>query len=189
MIMDKKKIREYRAWKAMKARCQAPSYKNKGCYQKKGIKVCERWNSYENFIEDMGRCPDGYSLDRIDNNGDYCPENCRWASWEEQAKNRGKFNKIFTYKGKTQCLKDWAKELKIKYVTLCMRIKRNPKASFEEIISFVDPRAEKIMWENALYTREELCNKYNIPLKNFYDRTHKGWPLEKILLTPINHKI
>lgn len=179
--------REYRIWKAMRARCSAPCYRD-STYQINEIKVCERWNSFESFIADMGPCPEGYSIDRIDTYGDYSPENCRWANPSTQAKNRGTFNKVFTYNGETHCLKDWARILNIKYVTLCMRIKRLPELSFEEIINYEDPRKKKILWENNYYTREELCSMYNIPIINFYDRTHKGWPLSKILLTPVETK-
>lgn len=169
----------------MRARCSAPCYKD-SIYQKKGITVCQRWDSFENFISDMGPCPESYSIDRINTNGNYSPENCRWASAAVQAKNRGSFNKVYTYNGETYCLKDWAKVLGIKYITLVMRIKRHPELSFTEVLSFIDPRIQPIVYENKEYTRQELCEKFNIPLKLFYDRWHKQWPLERILKTPIN---
>lgn len=176
---------EYRIWKGMRARCTAPCNAQMGHYQKDGIKVCERWNSFDNFYHDMGDRPDGYSIDRIDTKGDYCPENCRWASWDTQAKNRGDFNTIITYNGKTMCLKDWAKEYGIHYQTLVARVKRFPQLSFEEILNYEDPRHSKIEWQGAKYTKEELCSMYNIPLQNFYDRKHKGWSIERILTTPV----
>lgn len=176
--------REYRIWKAMRARCHSKCYSNT-IYQKRGIKVCHRWDSFDNFISDMGKCPEGYTIDRIDTYSDYCPENCRWATYEEQSKNRGNFNKVYTYKGKTQCLKDWAEDLNIKYVTLCMRLKRHPDLTFEELISYICKRDEKFFYIDGYYSRQELCEKYNIPLQNFYDRTHKEWPLDRILSTPV----
>lgn len=176
--------REHRIWEAMKARCTAPSCKNVGKYQEKGIKVCERWNSFDNFIEDMGPCPENYSIDRIDNDGNYEPLNCRWASHSTQCKNRGDFNIVYTYNGETLCLKDWARKLGIKYITFHMRRKRHPEMSFEELINYVDPQHELIEYEGKKYTRSEICKEFNIPKKLFYDRWHKKWPLKRILTTP-----
>ena len=61
--------------------------------------------------------------------------------------------------------------------------------SFENALNYIDPRDKLLLWEDKYYTKKELSEKYNIPLSNFYDRRHKGWPLEKILLTPVIHKI
>lgn len=120
--MNKKSIKEYRIWKAMKARCYAPS-QQKGGYKKNHIQVCDRWlHSYENFIADMGKMPDeSYSLERIDVYGNYEPSNCIWIPMRDQPKNRS--NCLFyTYEGKKMILKDWAREYGIKYGTLYRRI-------------------------------------------------------------------
>ena len=80
--------RTYRAWQHALSRCRNPGVSSYANYGGRGIAVCDRWLRYENFKEDMGVCPDGLWLDRVDNNRGYEPGNCRWASLTEQARNK-----------------------------------------------------------------------------------------------------
>ena len=87
----RKRTKEYRAWEGMKDRCLNPNYHAYDRYGGRGIKVCEKWlNSFENFLDDVGLAPNiEYSIDRIDNNGNYEPGNVRWVDDWTQAHNRG----------------------------------------------------------------------------------------------------
>ncbi len=83
---------EYQSWIGMKARCCNPKSTQYPYYGARGIRICDRWlNSFENFYKDMGKCPKGKTLDRIDNDRGYMPGNCRWATWKQQIHNRRKF--------------------------------------------------------------------------------------------------
>lgn len=91
---------EYYVWVAMRQRCRNPKCRIYKHYGGRGIKICKRWEKFENFFEDMGRRPEGkYSLDRIDVNGDYEPSNCRWATQLQQVLNRRDISNPLGHKG------------------------------------------------------------------------------------------
>lgn len=116
---------EYRNWHNMKNRClnqNIPEYK---WYGARGIRVCDRWlNSFENFLADMGTRPSPkHSIDRIDNNGNYCPENCRWATQKQQSRNTRNNRKI-TINGICKTVAEWAEIVGMKQNSLLYRIRR-----------------------------------------------------------------
>ncbi len=97
----------------MGAQGKKPAYAN--------VKVCERWEEFSNFLEDMGERPEGTSLDRIDVFGDYEPKNCRWATASEQQRNK-RFNRTLTYNGVTKSIHDWSEQFSIGSNTLYKRV-------------------------------------------------------------------
>ena len=113
----------YLTWIRMIQRCENHKNTYYKIYGGRVIKVCKRWrNSFINFFKDMGEKPKGKTLDRIDNDGNYYPHNCRWATRRTQQNNRR--NTIYlTFKGKTHTLAQWSRYTKIKYVTLYTRIR------------------------------------------------------------------
>jgi len=112
----------YGIWMKMVERCIKPASTSYKHYGGRGIKVCDRWLSLENFFEDMWPRPENTSLGRIDNDGDYEPENCRWETVEQQANNKQTTRRL-TPLGKTQSMSQWAKEYGIPIETLFARLK------------------------------------------------------------------
>ena len=106
----------YKSWAEMKHRCgnpKRPEYVN--------VSYCKEWETFEGFFKDMGIRPDGTSLDRIDPNGNYCPENCRWADWETQENNK-RNNRYFEYDGCVLTLPQIARKYKVSRSNLANKI-------------------------------------------------------------------
>jgi len=123
----------YQTWRSMRKRCNNPNHKSYHRYGGRGIKVCERWDHFYLFVEDMGEKPTPHhTLEREDNNGDYTPDNCIWATRKEQCRNTSK-NRRLTLNGKTQCLSAWSEELGIPSETIRTRIDRYGKTVEEAI--------------------------------------------------------
>lgn len=110
-----------KTWESMIRRCQNPADKDFHRYGARGIKVCERWMSYANFVADMNPRPTGKTLDRINNDGHYEPSNCRWATRREQDNNRRSNHRI-TFNGETKTIAEWARATGIKVGRLYDRL-------------------------------------------------------------------
>lgn len=107
----------------MKQRCLNPQNDAYKDYGGRGIKVCDRWLLFENFVEDMGIPPAGATIGRIDNDGPYSPENCHWETYAQQNINYRK-NRLVTYKGSTKPLSVWCEELGLDYFRTYQRLYR-----------------------------------------------------------------
>lgn len=122
----------YVVWMAMKARCDNPNRKDFANYGGRGIGYCEAWKSFEAFRRDMGERPDGLTLDRINNNAGYSPENCRWVTMSRQHRNTRRTRMVTAF-GETKSLADWADAKGIRQDTLARRLSRGLSA--EEALS------------------------------------------------------
>ena len=115
--------RAYRIWMGMRSRCNNPNNHAYHNYGGRGIAVCPEWESFKQFLEDMGDPPPGCSLDRRDNSLGYSKANCRWATWREQGQNK-RTNRLLTFKGETLCLNEWARRTGTKRLTLRWRVEQ-----------------------------------------------------------------
>jgi len=129
------KSKTYKTWNDMIQRCINPNCKAYKDYGGRGIQVCKRWLKFENFLQDMGEKPEGLTLDRIDNDGDYRPENCRWATRKEQNRN-SRHNRLITINGNTKCLSEWCNFYNINYHKIYMRLHHgwSPEEAFELVL-------------------------------------------------------
>ncbi len=116
-----KQSKIYISWCHMIQRCTNPNDKRYKDYGGRRITICKRWLKFKNFLEDMGECPPGLTLERENNEKGYYKENCYWATLEQQARNR-RSSRIETYNGESKCIAAWAEEYNIPYDVLYQRI-------------------------------------------------------------------
>lgn len=115
----------YFSWRSMRYRCRSPKSHGYPHYGGRGITYCARWESFDNFYDDMGERPPGRSLDRIDVNGHYSPENCKWSTLREQLNNQRRSRHI-SHAGETKTIGMWAEGLGLQFGTLWRRLQRMP---------------------------------------------------------------
>lgn len=179
-----RETKEYRIWNGMLGRCLNPRNKDYKNYGGRGITVCERWRyAFQNFLADMGRCPDGKSLDRWpDNDGPYCKENCRWATIFEQANNRRLASRyrLFDFNGERKTLGKWAKQYGMTYKLLYQRIHNFGWTLDEALIS---PSGHlQITFNNQTKTPSEWASYFGVTRTVIYQRISLGklvdgnWP-------------
>jgi hypothetical protein len=134
------RLREYRVWKSMHARCRDL---RDPCYGGRGIRVCDRWRSFTAFLQDMGVAPSAsHTLDRIDNDRGYEPGNVRWATRREQSRNTRQV-RLITFAGATRSISEWAKVLGVSPSGLSKRLRRGvpPEVVLRKAVPDEPPRA------------------------------------------------
>jgi len=149
----KKETREFRIWMGMIQRCENPKYQYYHRYGGRGISVCERWrHSFTLFLEDMGDCPPGRSIDRIDNDGNYEPSNCRWATSLEQQNNTTR-SAMLTCRGETRTIAEWSRIRGINYMKIHARIRRL-NWSVDEALNLA-PHKTTAHSQSSVWTQDE----------------------------------
>lgn len=179
-------------WYSMKDRCYNVKHDYYYNYGGRGIKVCDRWLIFDNFYKDL---VNGYknhvkeygekntTLDRIDVNGDYCKENCKWSTKKEQANNRK--DNVITPTGET--LKQYCDRNNLPYLTICSRLQIGwtLERALTEPIKHQKPRLKLTSGQ----TIKEACKEHNINYVTFKDRLKEGMTIEEALNTPVKEKI
>lgn len=163
---DHSRTNIYRIWQGIKRRCYNPKYSGFENYGGRGIKMCDRWlHSFENFLADMGERPGKeYSIDRIDVNGDYSPENCRWATWKQQMNNTTKTIHL-SHNGVTHSITEWSEIYGIPLRTAHNRYSSG--YSFEKI--FGKGHAARTLTDDEVRD----VRKYNLTAIQFFERFGK----------------
>lgn len=154
--MGAKRSAEYGTWSNMLTRCRNPKSKAFKDYGGRGVEVCERWTKFELFLEDMGRKPGAnFSLDRIDYNGNYCPDNCRWADNRTQANNK-RSNRFLEAYGEKLTIAEWARVFEVPQHRIINRLRYGydeHRALFEPVRTWQKEGAMKELLDRA----REFC--------------------------------
>ena len=179
--------REYNSWYSMKERCLNPNKDNYSAYGGRGIKICDRWlESFDNFVDDMGKRPEGTTLDRIDSNGNYEPSNCKWSTYSEQT-----LNTSSTYwiddNGEKICLKHFAKKYGIPPTTIKYRI--NNGLPLDDLKVKPDEKlVYEISYKGKTYGQREIAREFGLALTSFRRKVNNGLSAEDALISCFKKK-
>lgn len=137
------KIPEYKLWGHIKERCYNKNAAHYDLYGGRGIKMCKRWRkSFPNFYRDMGKRPEGMTIERKNSNGHYSPSNCRWATNMEQQSNRSN-NKRISVNGKVKTYSQWEREFNLPRRTISCRITRLGWTPRKAVLTPIDKRKQR----------------------------------------------
>ena len=177
---------EYYAWINMKHRCFNPNHKQYLYYGGRGITVCDRWLNLENFLADMGSRPSAkHSLDRIDNNGDYSPKNCKWSTKAEQENNK-RTNHLITIVNETYTIVQWTEKKGYGETVIYNRLNLG-WSDYDAVMTPVHIgkliTLESKTWTIAQWTKEKGYDKSVIP-----NRLYRGWSDYDAVMTPVKQR-
>lgn len=184
--------RIYLIYNGMRNRCENKNHRAYDSYGGRGIIICERWsgiNGIRNFESDMGDPPPGLTLERIDNNGPYSPENCKWASITEQARNR-RNNRLIFFNGKEQCATVWSIETGINKTTLHYRLGQGwgvEKSLTTPVSKQQQPVNKRIEFNGKIQGLAAWAREFGIKQETLFSRLRHGWTIERALTEPIQH--
>jgi len=168
----------------MRQRCTLPTHASWENYGGRGIRVCNRWESFEAFLADMGERPSrAHTIERRNTNGNYTPSNCVWALKSEQSKNR-RNGRAFTLRGLTLSLKDWAKRTGLPYRVLLARHRAGWSAT-RALSTAVSEPATALSFRGRTQTVTDWANELGINPKSLRSRLSNGWSMERIAATPM----
>lgn len=177
----------YAVWQAMLQRCENPNAQSYENYGARGISVCEKWHKFEGFFADMGNRPSGYSLDRIDNDGDYCKENCRWAVTKQQANNQRR-NRCIDFNGERLTLSEWADRTGLGWSTIRNRLDQYGW-SVEKALTTPPTLAALYEFNGRKQTLREWSVECRIDLETLVSRVRKlGWSIDRALTEAVASK-
>lgn len=181
------RTRFYKIWVGMRARCNNPNTDRYEHYGGRGITVCERWNSFEAFVEDMyPTYKSGLTIERKDVNGNYEPTNCTWATSKQQANNKQN-TRYLTYQGRTQSQLDWSKELNIPYGIISGRL--NLGWSIDRVLSepvtTYKSHHKTLEYNGESHSIKEWSEITGLTPHAISSRLHRGWTVERVLSQPI----
>lgn len=176
---------EYGIWKGMRSRCYNRSHQDYRLYGGRGIKVCERWSDFANFLSDVGRCPNpSLSIERIDNDGDYEPGNVRWATAKDQARNR-RTNRRLEFRGRSLTLIEWAEVSGVPYDTVRARADRGWSAEDILTVPVRRVRPKRFLKLNGVRRSiVEWADVIGVPANTLVTRLRMGWSVRRTLTTP-----
>jgi hypothetical protein len=191
LIHGKSKTRIYHIWRDMRERCTNPKRKQYKYYGARGIKVCEEWDGSNKFINFYRwSLENGYkedlTIDRIDNNGNYCPENCRWVDMKTQLNNK-RDNRFIYYNGQIKTLAQWSEELNISYGTLLSRLIRGQSVE-KAFTTPVKISNRTLDYNGKIYTFKQIEKMYGISSNTLKHRLDIGWSVEDALNKPSKKK-
>ena len=161
-------------WRGMKRRCtepQDPSFRN---YGGRGIKFCDRWRDFWLFCEDMNHgYSEGLTLERVDVNGDYCPENCTWTTPFAQQSNK-RNNRLLTFRGESMTLANLCRRTRISKTMLCMRLDRGMSADEAVADAIASPRMRKLHFRGQQMHLAEICRASGVGKTKLQARLARG---------------